>query len=145
VLKDMIEDQHIDPKRVFSTGHSNGGGFTFTLWAHRGNTLAAIAASSSIAPVKEWPLLKPKPAMMSCGRNDPLVKFEWQSKMIDQLKTLNGIAMDGKPWGKDGMWYASDHGNPLVTIIHDGGHPPPANIGQRVVEFFKTVSPGEAK
>ncbi len=141
VLKDLIDHQHIDAKRVFSTGHSNGGGFTFTLWAHRGNTLAAIAASSSIATVKDWPLLKPKPAMMSCGRNDPLVKFAWQSKMIDRLKSLNRVVVDGKPWGRDGTWYASDSGTPLATIIYDGGHPPPTDIGQRVVEFFKAVSP----
>lgn len=145
VLKDLIDHQHIDTKRVFSTGHSNGGGFTFTLWVYRGDTLAAIAASSSLASPKTWPLLKPKPALMSSGRNDPLVKFEWQSKMIDRLKTLNHVAAEGKPWGRDGTWYASDAGTPLATIITDGGHAPPKDIGQRVVEFFKTVSPGEGK
>jgi polyhydroxybutyrate depolymerase len=140
VLKDLMDHQHVNAKRVFATGHSNGGGFAFTLWAHRSDTLAAIAASSSIATVKDWPLLKPKPAMMSCGRNDPLVKFAWQSKMIDWLKSVNGVAAEGKPWGRDGTWYASDSGTPLATIIYDGGHPPPADIGERVVEFFKTVS-----
>jgi polyhydroxybutyrate depolymerase len=145
VLKDLIDHQHVDAKRVFATGHSNGGGFTFTLWAHRGDTLAAIAESSAIAIPKDWPLLKPKPALMSCGRNDPLVKFDWQSKMIDQLKSLDGVALDGKPWGHDGTWYTSDAGTPLATIISDGGHAPPADIGQRVVDFFKTVSPGDGK
>jgi len=141
VLKDLIEHQHIDAKRVFSTGHSNGGGFTFTLWVYRGDTLAAIAASSSLAPPKVWPLLTPKPAMMSSGRNDPLVKFDWQSQMIDELKSLNHVATEGKPWGRDGTWYASNAGTPVATIITDGGHAPPRDIGRRVVEFFKTVSP----
>jgi len=145
VLKSLIDHEHIDPKRVFCTGHSNGGGFTFTLWAHRGNTLAAIAESSSIAPLKDWPLLTPKPALMSCGRNDPLVKFAWQSKMIDRIKSLNAVATGGKPWGEDGTWYASDSGTPLATIITDGEHAPPADIGGRIVEFFKSVSPGEGK
>jgi polyhydroxybutyrate depolymerase len=145
VLKDLIDHQHIDPKRVFSTGHSNGGGFTFTLWAHRGHTLAGVAASSAIAPQKEWPLLKPKPAMMSSGRNDPLVKFDWQSKMMDKIKSINGVTTAGKAWGTNGTWYASDAGTPLATLIHDGGHAPPTDIGQRVVDFFKTVSPGESK
>jgi len=145
VLKNLMDHQHIDTKRVFCTGHSNGGAFTFKLWAHRGNTLGAIAASSSIAVVEDRPLLKPKPAMMSCGRDDPMVNFSWQSRMIDRLKTLNGVVADGKPWGRDGMWYASDEGTPLATIIYDGGHPPPAGIGERIVEFFKTVSPGDGK
>ena len=145
VRNDLIDHQHIDAKRVFCTGHSNGGAFTFKLWAHRGDTLAAIAASSSIAVVEDRPLLKPKPAMMSCGRDDPMVNFSWQSRMIDRLKTLNGVAADGKPWGRDGTWYASGGGTPLATIIYDGGHPPPAGIGERIVEFFKTVSPGDGK
>jgi len=145
VLKDLIDNEHIDPKRVFSTGHSNGGGFTFTLWAHRGDTLAAVAASSCIAAIKDWPLLQPKPAMMSCGRYDPMVKFAWQTKMIDRLKSLNNVAADGKPWGRDGTWYDSDGGTPLATIIYDGGHPPPTDIGQRIVEFFKTVSLSDDK
>jgi polyhydroxybutyrate depolymerase len=145
VLKDLIDHQHIDPKRVFSTGHSNGGGFSFTLWAYRGDTLAAIASSSAIASQKEIPLLKPKPAMMSSGRNDPLVKFEWQIKMIDRLKTLNGITGNGKAWGTDGTWYSSDNKTPLATIVYDGRHAPPTDIGQRVVDFFKSVSPGDDK
>jgi polyhydroxybutyrate depolymerase len=144
VLKDMLQNQHADARHVFATGHSNGGGFSFTLWAYRGDTLAAIAASSAIASQKEWPLLKPKPALMSSGRNDPLVRFAWQTKMMEYLKSLNAVAPDGKPWGPNGTWYASDAGNPLATLIHDGGHPPPPDIGQRVVEFFKAVSSGEA-
>jgi hypothetical protein len=62
--------------------------------------------------------------------------------MIDELKALNHVG-DAKPWGEDGTWYASDAGTPVATIITDGGHAPPKDIGQRVVEFFKTVSPGK--
>jgi polyhydroxybutyrate depolymerase len=145
VLKSLIDHEHIDNRRVFCTGHSNGGGFTFTLWAHRGKTLAAIAASSSIAAPKDWPLLTAKPALMSCGRNDPLVKFAWQSKMIDRLKSLNAVATSGKSWGEDGTWYDSESGTPLATIITDGAHAPPADIGARIVAFFKSVSAGEVK
>ena len=82
---------------------------------------------------------------MSCGRNDPLVKFAWQTKMIDYLKSLNGVEADGKAWGDDGAWYASESWTPLATIITDGGHAPPADIGERIVQFFKTVSAGQAR
>lgn len=83
--------------------------------------------------------------MMSSGRNDPLVKFTWQTKMMDDLKSLNGINTAGKTWGINGTWYDSKNGTPLATIIYDGGHAPPKDIGQRVVDFFKMVSPGETK
>ena len=61
------------------------------------------------------------------------------------LKTEKLIEDGRKPWGRDGTWYASEHATPLVTIIHDGGHPPPKDLGQRIAEFFKAVSPGQAK
>jgi polyhydroxybutyrate depolymerase len=140
VLKDLIEHRRIDAKHVFSTGHSNGGGFSFAPWAYRGDTLAAVAPSSSLIGPKYWPLLKPRPAMMSSGKNDPLVKFEWQSQMMDEIKKLNHVAGEGTPWGENGLWYDSDAGTPFATIITDGGHPPPRDIGKHVVEFFKTVS-----
>jgi hypothetical protein len=82
---------------------------------------------------------------MSSGRNDPLVKFQWQSQMMEELKKLHQTATDGKAWGPNGTWYESDHATPLATIIYDGGHAPPPDLGQRIVEFFKTVSPDPAK
>jgi hypothetical protein len=63
----------------------------------------------------------------------------------DHLKSLNGVSTDGIPWGTDGIWYKSDSGTPLASIVYDGGHAPPSDIGQRVADFFKTVSRGDAK
>ena len=37
----------IDPRRVYAMGHSNGGGFTYVLWAARGDRFAAYGPSSS--------------------------------------------------------------------------------------------------
>ena len=33
VLKAMKSEYKVDVKRIYSTGHSNGGGFTYLLWA----------------------------------------------------------------------------------------------------------------
>lgn len=141
VLKDLINHDHADAKRVFCTGHSNGGGFTYTLWCFRGDTLAGVAPCSAAVTTSTWKL-PPKPALISAGRNDPIVRFAWQDKTIDLVKKTDSITGTGKPWGdKDGIWYDSPTHTPLVTLIYDGGHAPPKYIGDRVVEFFKAVSP----
>ena len=41
----------IDENRIYASGHSNGGGFTYCLWAGRGNLFAAIAPSSANPPI----------------------------------------------------------------------------------------------
>ncbi|MEI9893131.1 MAG: hypothetical protein WDN28_04275 [Chthoniobacter sp.] len=32
ILTSLRQDYHVDDKRIFVTGHSNGGGFTYLLW-----------------------------------------------------------------------------------------------------------------
>lgn len=140
VLKELIAKDGTDPKRVFIAGHSNGGGFVYTLWSHRADTLAAVESSSASVGVGNW-RLSPKPALITAGKNDPIVKFSWQQNTIALVKKINAVQGDGKLWGEDGTWYDSE--NPLATIIYNGRHGPPKNIGQRAVEFFKAVSPGK--
>ena len=40
ILASLRQDYRIDDKRIFVTGHSNGGGFTYLLWAKRGDRSA---------------------------------------------------------------------------------------------------------
>lgn len=49
MLASLKKDYKVDAKRIYSTGHSNGGGFTYLLWAARGDTFAAFAPSASAA------------------------------------------------------------------------------------------------
>ena len=39
VLATLKKDYRVDEKRVYATGHSNGGAFTYLLWAARGDVL----------------------------------------------------------------------------------------------------------
>src|SRR5436190_19956962 len=41
VLTSLRQDYRVNEKRVYATGHSNGGGFTYLLWAARGDRFAA--------------------------------------------------------------------------------------------------------
>ena len=49
VLASLKNDYRVDKQRIYSTGHSNGGGFTYLLWAARGEQFAAFAPSASLS------------------------------------------------------------------------------------------------
>lgn len=130
----------IDDKRIYSTGHSNGGGFTYLLWAMRGEVFAAMAPSGSAAH-RSRSLLKPKPVLHIAGERDPLVKYEWQTAMIDAVLKINQCG-EGRAWEKDERctFYPSSAGTPVVTAIHPGGHEFPQQAPEVIVKFFKAHS-----
>lgn len=140
VLSRLQTEYNIDPKRIYATGHSNGGGFTYYLWAVRGDVFAAVAPSGALS-VPALPKLKPKPALHLAGETDPLVKFAWQEKMIQAVRKLNGCAGTGVPWASagdlTGMLYPSETGTPLITLIHSGGHTFPKEAPDLIIRFFK--------
>ena len=140
VLGSLQKECKIDPKRIYATGHSNGGGFTYLLWAERGDVFAAVAPSGALS-LPALPKLKPKPLLHLAGETDPLVKFSWQEKMIQAVRKLNGCAESGLPWASagdlTGTLYPSATGAPLITLIHPGGHNFPAEAPDLIVRFFK--------
>ncbi len=156
VLASLKNDYKLDAKRIYSTGHSNGGSFTYLLWEARGELFAAFAPSASLsrslvqpkgfgpADVSEKPanaakrMFLPKPVLHVAGENDPLVKFEWQKMMIEAVRKLNQCG-DGKPWEKEKqcMLYESKVGAPVVTFIHPGTHKYPDEAPAIIVKFFK--------
>lgn len=118
MLASLQSDYKVDRKRIYSTGHSNGGGFTYLLWAHRGDLLAAVAPSGAVAQPEDRLLLKPKPVLHIAGRNDTLVKFEWQQAMIDLLEKTN------RP-------------EPVETYIYEGGHTMAKDAPEKIVAFLR--------
>ncbi len=135
VLKTLKTDYKVDENRIYSTGHSNGGGFTYLLWAERGDIFAAMAPSGSAA-LRIRSSLKPKPVMHVAGDNDPLVKYEWQKMMIDHLKSLNQCA-EGKAWNNKATIFESKLGCPVVTMITNEGHKFPQDAPALIVKFFQ--------
>jgi len=136
VLSDLKKDYKVDDKRIYATGHSNGGGFSYLLWAARGDVLAAIAPCAAAARPEFQQLFKPKPVLHMGGENDPLVKFAWQQRTIDAVRKINGCGQ-GQPWGEHCTLYPSESGTPVVTYIHSGGHQFPEDVPPVIVKFFK--------
>jgi len=135
MMESLGKEYRVDANRVYSTGHSNGGAFTYLLWAMRGDSLAAVAPSGAAAP-RLLDRLKPKPVLHVAGEKDPLVRFEWQKLTIDALRKLNDCG-PGQPGEKYCTLYPSQKGNPVMTYIHPGGHEFPRDVPAIIVKFFK--------
>jgi polyhydroxybutyrate depolymerase len=144
VLATLKAESKVDERRIYSTGHSNGGGFTYLLWRTRGDVFAAVAPSAAAGPGDEWTrqlaALKPKPVLHLAGERDPLVKFEWQQRTMEALRKLNGCEEAGTSWDKMCTLYASRSGTPVVTLIHPGAHNFPPEAPALFVKFFKQHS-----
>jgi polyhydroxybutyrate depolymerase len=139
MLASLKAECQVDDRRVYATGHSNGGGFTYLLWATRGDVLAAVAPSSAVA-ARVMNDLKPKPVMHIAGEKDPLVKFAWQKATMDRLRQINHCEEQGQEWAPLCSHYASRDGTPVVTLIHPGDHKFYADAPPLIVRFFKAHS-----
>ena len=139
VMETMKKDYKIDPTRIYATGHSNGGAFTYLLWSARGEAFAAVAPSGSAA--RNARDLKPKPALHLAGQADPLVRYRWQEAMMQAVRRVNGCEDEGKPWASSGdlvgTIYPSKGGTPFVSLIHPGGHKFPPQAPELIVRFFR--------
>ncbi len=140
VLASLKQDYQVDAKRIYASGHSNGGGFTYLLWAARGETFAAFAPSAAAAARLLFQL-KPKPVLHVAGEKDTLVKFEWQQQTMAVLRKLNQCG-EGQPWEGEKYCtiYPSKLHAPVVTLIHPGPHLVPAGAADSIVKFFQQHS-----
>lgn len=135
VLESLGKKFKIDADRVYVTGHSNGGAFTYLLWAERPDVLAAVAPSA--AGSRRVLTLQPKPAMHIAGENDPLVRFAGQQRTMQVVRTRNGCSETGEAWAKGCTLFPSQKGTPFISFIHPGGHRYPEEAPTLIVRFFK--------
>jgi len=138
MMETLKQEYKVDEKRIYSAGHSNGGAFTYLLWAERGDEFAAFAPSSAAAMPSILTSLKPKPVLHIAGENDALVKFEWQKLTMYALRKLNQCDT-GQAWEKVEFCtlYPSKIGASVVTYIHPGAHILPKEAPAAIVKFFK--------
>lgn len=144
VLASLRHDYKVDERRIYATGHSNGGGFTYLLWSARGDVFAALAPAAAFAPTWTVQQMKPKPLLHVAGEKDELVKFAWQERTMEAVRKLNGCSASGSPWAKAGdivaTLYPSKTGTPFVSAIYPGTHKFPEEAAGLIVKFFKGQS-----
>jgi polyhydroxybutyrate depolymerase len=139
MLESFKRDLKADPKRVFVTGHSNGGRFVYLLWATRAEAIAAFAPSASPANGL-LARMKPKPCLHIAGESDRLVPFAGQQRTIDRVRQINGCEAEGQRWGDFGgkvTLYTSRDKTPVVSAFYPGGHEFPKEAPELIVKFFK--------
>ncbi len=140
MLESFATEGTADTNRVYSTGHSNGGAFTYLLWATRGERLRAVAPSAAVASVDYFRDPESKPVLHIAGERDELVKFAWQERMIAVLLRINRCG-EGRLWNDAPgcTMYRSAVNASVVTFIHPGAHGFPDAGRAHIVKFFKEI------
>jgi polyhydroxybutyrate depolymerase len=142
VLASLKQSCKVDEKRIYATGHSNGGGFTYLLWAARPDVFAAIAPSAGgAAALRSAKNINPIPVLCVAGEHDTNVPFAAQLKIMEAIRKNNNCETVGKPWASVGTLvgtiYASKTGTPVISAIHPGTHIFPLKAPELITKFFK--------
>jgi polyhydroxybutyrate depolymerase len=135
VLADLRKNHPIDESRIYATGFSNGGVFTYVLWSERPNVFAALAPCAGL-PLPGVHVKVPKPVFIVAGEADPLVKIENQRAMIEEVRKLDSATSTGKQVDLATL-YHSDQGTPVETLVHSAGHVLPKEAPKLIVDFFR--------
>lgn len=139
-----FRDLGADAKRVYSTGHSNGGRFSYLLWAARPEQVAAVAPCASPA-LERCERLTPRPCLHIAGKLDAIAPYEGQRAGMERAKRSNACETSGRPWGPGGAatWFPSRLEAPFVEYVHPGRHEFPKVAPELIVAFFKEVAGGQ--
>jgi polyhydroxybutyrate depolymerase len=137
ILAYLKKEYQVDKDRIFATGHSNGGSFTYLLWATRGNIFKAFAPTGAAA-FKTLRLMEPKPFFYLVGEKDPLVKPAWQKLTFQALLKKNKCEATGKKINEFATLYPSSSGNRSIIYSYPGGHEYPKEANQIIIDFFKS-------
>lgn len=148
ILETLGEELVLDPRRLHATGHSNGGGFSYLLWAERGEQFASFAPSAAAATkTLRQAELAPRPVLHFGSEDDPLVRWAWQERTLEGLKRLFGCG-EGEPWAAlPGVTrFPSETGAHLYLMQHEGGHRMYPELAAAAAVFFRAhpLPPGSA-
>jgi polyhydroxybutyrate depolymerase len=139
VLKTMHEKHAIDDDRIYATGHSNGGRFTYVLWSVRPDIFAAYAPCAAILLVSKSLALKPGALLHIGGEKDRIAPFERQQESMAKVREVNGCDATAVDWAPGCKLYPpkTKEGTPFISFIYPGGHGVPRNSTELIIKFFK--------
>jgi polyhydroxybutyrate depolymerase len=135
-LASLRDHFKVDEARIYSTGFSNGAGFTYLLWAERPTVFAAFAPVAGRLRPSVQPK-EPRAVFHVAGIADETVPFASQQEAIDVAKRVDGATGEGIACGKGCTTYRSPGGPPVMTWFHPGGHVYPSDTSARIAKFFR--------
>jgi polyhydroxybutyrate depolymerase len=146
MLTAMRQKFTVDDQRVYTTGFSNGAGFSYLLWAERGQQLAAVGEVAGRLFNPPEHLTQPRAVIAIAGTMDTTDPFARQKATIDNDdRPVDGATGQGQPCqvpnaatnGTECTLYASTTQTPVKTLIHPGAHVYPPWAPAEIVAFFK--------
>jgi polyhydroxybutyrate depolymerase len=132
----LRETYSVDDDRIYATGFSNGGMFTYLLWAERPGVFAAYAPVAGRLRQSVQPT-QPRPIFHVAGRRDRQVEFSDQEAAIANAVEVNGVGADSTVCGDGCTVYGPETAAPVRSWIHPGGHVYPRDTSARIVSFFR--------
>jgi polyhydroxybutyrate depolymerase len=136
MLATIKQTHSVDDARIYTTGFSNGGVFSYLLWAERGERIAAIGEVAGRLFLPEH-LTLPRPLLAVAGKNDTIDLTALQQQTIDEARQVDNATGNGQSCGQFCTFYASTSQTPVKTFIHPGGHFYPPGAPGEIVKFFK--------
>jgi polyhydroxybutyrate depolymerase len=136
MLATMKQTYTVDSDRIYTTGFSNGGGFSYLLWAERGKTLAAIGECAGRLQDATH-LTQSRAFLAIAGQRDKTDLFVWQQQSIEKAQQADNATGPGQACGQNCTFYPSTTQTPVKTFIHPGGHVYPLWAPAEIVKFFK--------
>ena len=138
-LASLRERYNVDDNRIYASGFSNGGMFTYLLWAERPDVFAAYAPVAARLRPSVRPE-QPSPLLHVGGERDRVVDFSDQQAAIEIAIEVNGVAEEMEPCGEGCTVYGSATSAPVVTWIHHGAHTYPRGTVEVITSFFRDHS-----
>src|SRR5215510_1668897 len=121
MLSTMRQQYSVDDTRIYSTGFSNGAGFTYLLWSARGKVIAAIGECAGRLFPSDHPT-EPRAVLAIAGQADTTNPFPLQQQSIETDRQIDGATGPGQACGQYCTFYPSTTLTPVKTYIHPGGH-----------------------
>lgn len=144
-MLDLLEQKYsVDDTRIYTTGFSNGGGFSYLLWAERSQKIAAVGEVAGRLWDTEQ-LTQQRSLLAIAGKLDMTDPFSLQQQSIEKARQADQATGAGQPCAVPGgaamgthcTRYASTAQTPVRTVIHPGAHVYPSWAPKEIVDFFK--------
>ena len=143
MLATLRQNFSVDDARIYTTGFSNGTGFSYLLWVERGDKLAAIGAVAGILAESERTKLSQPRALIAIGPDPGQGTPQGPVQdTIERARQVNNATGPGQPCpiptgATDCDLYPSTTHTPVKQISHTLGHVYPPWAPDEIVKFFK--------